>query len=79
MIRSLGYNKHLEYAEYSNYKIYWDDTWLYCATCTYNNKYDWRMFTRDEFCNDPNAYGWYGIDGVPAFILPVRDRGPAVT
>ena len=27
----------------------YDEAWLYCATLTYNNKYDWRIPTEDEF------------------------------
>ena len=80
--RKIEYNTHLEYAPYSNYKTDWDGAWLYCATLTYNNRYDWRMLTNAEFFNDPDVHGWHSIaryDGFPAFVLPVQDRGPAVT
>jgi len=26
-----------------------DNAWLYCATLTYNNNYDWRIPTEEEF------------------------------
>jgi hypothetical protein len=40
-----------------------DEAWLYCATLTHNNKYDWRMTNYDEYY-DSNmneimyGYGW---------------------
>jgi hypothetical protein len=80
--RDLDYNKHLEYLDYSNYKMDWDNAWLYCATCTYKDMYDWRMLTLYEFRNDPDIHGWHAAsrkNNFPAFVLPVRDRGPAVT
>jgi len=78
--RDLDYNEHLEYAPYSKNKIVWDKAWLYCATCTYNNKYDWRMLTVNEFRSDPDVHGWFCVPKqmVEFVVLPVRDRGPAV-
>ena len=41
-----------------------DEAWLYCVTLTYNNKYDWRMPTSDEYDNcDEIDYGWVD-DGI---------------
>jgi hypothetical protein len=80
--RDLDYNKHLEYLDYSNYKMDWDNAWLYCATCTYKDMYDWRMLTLYEFRNDPDIHGWHAASrtaNLPAFVLPVRTIGPAVT
>ena len=86
--RNLDNNTHLEYSQYSKRKMDWDRAWLYCATYTYKDKYNWRLLTVDEFRSDPDVYGWYGTpdlrwrshdDKFPAFALPVRDRGPAVT
>ena len=82
IIRDLFNNPHLEYAAYSNHRIDWDEAWLYCATLTHKNKYDWRMLTLDEFRNDKDIRGWHGEPKqftFPAVVLPVRDRGPAVT
>jgi hypothetical protein len=82
MIRKgLDHNKHLEYAPYSKNKIGWDNAWLYCATCTYDDKYDWRMLTVNEFRNNLYIHGWncVPIEMVEFVVLPVRDRGPAVT
>jgi hypothetical protein len=55
--RDLAYNTHLEYLDYSNYKMDWDSAWLYCATCTYKDMYDWRMLTPYEFRNDTYTAG----------------------
>jgi hypothetical protein len=33
-------------------KHFRDDSWLYCVTCTHDNKYDWRMPTPDERHHD---------------------------
>lgn len=30
-------------------KMSYDEAWLYCATLTHNNKYDWRIPTDYEF------------------------------
>ena len=39
----------IEIAPLLEHKIDYDGAWLYCATLTYNNKYDWRIPTDDEF------------------------------
>jgi|688.fasta_scaffold387383_2 hypothetical protein len=41
----------LEFAPMPAGRFSFDDAWLYCATLTYNNNYDWRIPTEDEFCN----------------------------
>ena len=38
----------IEYADVSLHEITCDEAWLYCATLTHNNKYDWRMPTYKE-------------------------------
>lgn len=35
-----------------------DDAWLYCATLTHENKYDWRMPNRSEHTTIP-AGTWF--------------------
>lgn len=39
----------IEIAPLLEHKMDYDGAWLYCATLTYNNKYDWRIPTDDEF------------------------------
>ena len=36
----------------------YDTAWLYCATLTHNNKYDWRLPSLDEY----NDYDEIDID-----------------
>jgi hypothetical protein len=39
----------LEIAPILNEYLNYDEAWLYCATCTHDNKYDWRIPTHDEY------------------------------
>ncbi len=39
----------IEIAPLSDFKMSYDKAWLYCATLTYKNKYDWRIPTDAEF------------------------------
>jgi hypothetical protein len=75
----------IEHADESPHKITCDEAWLYCATLTHNNKYDWRMPTYDErmkleffdiwdivdYIDRPNA-AWLNYNAT-CFIIPVRD------
>lgn len=52
-----------------------DIAWLYCATLTYNNKYDWRFPTIYEFIYSglfTNLDVW-NIENVNNPHLPIRD------
>ena len=37
----------------------YDEAWLYCATLTYNNKYDWRMPSSLEYNDLSMGKTWY--------------------
>jgi hypothetical protein len=55
----------------------YDEAWLYCATLTYNNKYDWRIPTYDE-CSMYNIDShWFHLPYETfvhgTYITPVRD------
>jgi hypothetical protein len=54
----------------------YDEAWLYCTTCTHNNKYDWRFPTIADVADyksiiDTNnlkqPYDWF-------YVTPVRDN-----
>ena len=74
----IEYGLKLETAE-----VY-DTAWLYCATQTHDNKYDWRLPTKTEwhkfFRQDPVAPNysrvWYEDRITPYrwFCLPVRTK-----
>jgi len=56
----------------------YDEAWLYCATLTYDNKYNWRMPTRTEWMLIPSAvYSWYEDRQIINIryrkVTPVRD------
>ena len=65
-------------------EIVCDDAWLYCATHTHKNKYDWRMPTKVERV-ESGYFGTWDIDDhlrrsamtIGRFaicqIIPVRD------
>lgn len=40
-----------------NQDITYDEAWLYCATCTHNDKYDWRLPTYKEYMNNEYILG----------------------
>ena len=42
----------IEVAPLLEHELDYDGAWLYCATLTYNNKYDWRVPTEDEFIHN---------------------------
>jgi hypothetical protein len=39
----------IEVAPVLKFNLLYDEAWLYCATLTYDNHYDWRMPTSDEY------------------------------
>ena len=56
--------------------ITYDEAWLYCATLTHNNNYDWRLPTHKEYMNCEHIVGWFkDRDSWGDFpIIPVRDK-----
>ena len=50
----------LKMAEPSPHALSYDDAWLYCATCTDDRYYDWRLPTYNEYQSNQlrNSYGW---------------------
>ena len=70
----------IEQAEKNKIKLSYDIAWLYCATLTQDNKYDWRMPTFPE-CSIYNMdshwfslpHETYAYAGVAWYIHPVRD------
>jgi hypothetical protein len=71
----------IEFAPKSPLLLY-DEAWLYCITCTHNNKYDWRMIDYDEYY-DYNmneilyGYGWVddgSIQDEHDIVIPVRTK-----
>lgn len=56
--------------------LIYDEAWLYCATLTYNSKYDWRMPTSDEYDNcdeiDQESYAKSAADGDDLFHWTFR-------
>jgi hypothetical protein len=64
--------------------VAYDTAWLYCATLTHNNHYDWRLPTSDEwykfFRDEPTEVNysrvWYQDRITPYqwFCLPVRTK-----
>jgi len=65
-----------------------DQAWLYTATCTHNDKYDWRIPNDDEYYDSDmneilNGYGWVD-DGsiileeessvILDIVMPVRTK-----
>jgi hypothetical protein len=70
----------IEKAEKSKKKFLYDDAWLYCATLTQGNKYDWRIPTLIETSRYNMDSHWdtqpsetYVYRGVAWYIHPVRD------
>jgi hypothetical protein len=71
----------IEQATKHKTKCSYDIAWLYCATLTYNNTYDWRIPTFTE-CSIYNMdshwfhlpYETYRYAGVAWYIHPVRDK-----
>ena len=59
----------IEFAIKSHILSY-DDAWLYIATCTHNNKYDWRFPTIADDITAVQSlvgiHGWF-------YVTPVRD------
>lgn len=45
----------IEHAVMSRHELPSDEAWLYCATLTYDNKYDWRMPTYMERIMDSSG------------------------
>ena len=70
----------IEKAEHNKTKFSYDIAWLYCATLTQGNKYDWRIptFTECSIYNmdshwDTRPSESYAYRGVAWYITPVRD------
>ena len=70
----------IELAYKSQDKLCKDPAWLYCATCTHDNKYDWRLPTdhelnTDELLNSSYQFTWAEDDmaGYVLYAIPVRD------
>lgn len=58
-----------------------DEAWLYCATLTYDNKYDWRLHEFSEYVYelyDVNITGvWHAFEVNTSFLRyaqPVRTK-----
>jgi len=69
----------IEKAEKNKTKFLYDDAWLYCATLTQDNKYNWRIPTFNEISMYNMDSHWDDLDdsyayaGVAWYIHPVRD------
>ena len=70
----------IEKAEKNKKKFLYDDAWLYCATLTQDNKYNWRIPTFNEISMYNMDSHWhtkphqtYSYAGVAWYITPVRD------
>lgn len=66
-----------EYATHSEDSVSFDQAWLYCATCTHNDKYDWRLPTHQEWImNDIPYYVWFddrfAVAAEVYNVIPVR-------
>jgi len=70
----------IEFAPETNDCMDYDRAWLYCVTCTHDNKYDWRLPTRKEYHNSPIIRSWFeaGIRSPGRdwtfYVTPVRDK-----
>jgi len=72
----------LEFGPETNDCIDYDRAWLYCVTCTHDNKYDWRLPTRKEYHNSPIIMSWFNCDNIQTLsyekggfrVTPVRDK-----
>ena len=69
----------VELAPKSKAKLCRNSAWLYCITCTHDNKYDWRFPTDQEFNSDydllsANQFTWAEEDqpGYILYVIPVR-------
>lgn len=47
--------------------LQYDEAWLYCATLTYDNKYNWRMPYSTEYNDLSIGHTWY-IERIRAYI-----------
>jgi hypothetical protein len=73
----------IEQATTKRKHISFDEAWLYCATCTHNGKYDWRMPTRREHdrrvyrplkTNQWNDEGYHCWEKRRVYVTPVRTK-----
>ena len=70
----------IEIAPKSRAKLCKNSAWLYCITCTHDNKYDWRFPTDHEFNSDHDLlranyqFTWAEEDqaGYILYVIPVR-------
>lgn len=60
----------IDFGPFLENHITYDEAWMYCATCTHNNKYDWRIPSQDEF-----DYV-YSLKRVIDFILVPQNSSP---
>ena len=67
----------LEYAPEAKEYMEYDEAWLYCATCTYHNHYDWRLPTYKEYNQSKLIRTWY--EDRPDDKLPDRHVTPVRT
>jgi hypothetical protein len=58
----------------------YDIAWLYCATLTRDNKYDWRMPYSTEYNDLSIGHTWYieriranSIESSKLKVVPIRD------
>ncbi len=52
----------LEFGPEANERVKYDEAWLYCVTCTHDNKYDWRLPTHKEYTDSPIMMSWFDCD-----------------
>jgi len=51
----------IELAPQEPERMEYDQAWLYCATLTYDNKYDWRMPTNWEWNRTAGMRSWFEL------------------
>ena len=86
MVYSSSERLMIKYGPTSTELLSHDDAWLYCATLTHENKYDWRMPNRLEHTSIPPSTWFDGrfshldqisrntdIRRMKLGITPVRD------
>ena len=69
-------SKYIEIAPTTTTLFTYDEAWLYCATLTLDNNYDWRMPTIRDM--DDSIDGWLDEEKDdyvlwPQRVTPVRD------
>jgi hypothetical protein len=75
----------IELAPEAKEQISYDTAWLYCATLTRNNYYDWRLPTHKEYNKSLLIMNWYeyrpyilglglGDELITFHVTPVRTK-----